>query len=239
VLALTSRRYLHALQTYRAALLRRNAALRDAARSARGEERVAVWEPPLAEHGAVLWTERRAWVAAHAAEFARLCDAIGERQPAEIGYATALAVAPPEGPDAPSLLARAREALERGLADKRPLDLKRGMTHVGPHRDDLHLLLGGRDLRVFGSAGQQRTAAIALRMLEAATLRDHSGAEPLFLLDDPFAELDTRRAHRILELLGAGGGLGQTILVVPRASDIPEELTRLERRTIREGTIEA
>jgi recombinational DNA repair ATPase RecF len=76
-------------------------------------------------------------------------------------------------------------------------------------------------------------------MLEAATLRDHSGAEPLFLLDDPFAELDTRRAHRILELLGAGGGLGQTILVVPRASDIPEELTRLERRTIREGTIEA
>jgi DNA replication and repair protein RecF len=136
------------------------------------------------------------------------------------------------------LLARARAALERGLADKRALDLKRCVTHVGPHRDDLHLLLGGRDLRVYGSAGQQRTAAIALRMLEAATLRNHAGAEPLFLLDDPFAELDTRRAHRILELLGdAGGGLGQTILVVPRASDIPEELTRLERRTIREGTI--
>ena len=246
VLALTSRRYLHALQSYRAALLRRNAALRDAARGARTADRVAVWEPPLAEHGAVLWTERRAWVASHAAQFARLCEAIGERQPAAIGYATSLAVEGLAGADdggayrEPALVGRVREALERGLADKRALDLKRGVTHVGPHRDDLHLLLGGRDLRVFGSAGQQRTAAIALRMLEAATLRDHSGAEPLFLLDDPFAELDTRRAHRILELLGdtGGGGLGQTILVVPRASDIPEELTRLARRTIREGTIE-
>jgi DNA replication and repair protein RecF len=242
VLALTSRRYLHALQAYRAALLRRNAALRDAARSARGEERVAVWEPPLAEHGALLWTERRAWVATHAAEFARLCDAIGERQPAAIGYATALPVGEPAESDPAALVARVREALERGLADKRALDVKRGVTHVGPHRDDLHLLLGGRELRVFGSAGQQRTAAIALRMLEAATLREHAGAEPLFLLDDPFAELDTRRSHRILELLGdaggsGGSGLGQTILVVPRASDIPEELTRLERRTIRDGTI--
>ena len=78
-----------------------------------------------------------------------------------------------------------------------------------------------------------------LHVIRRATLREHAGAEPLFLLDDPFAELDTRRAHRILELLGdAGGGLGQTILVVPRASDIPEELTRLERRTIRDGTID-
>jgi DNA replication and repair protein RecF len=235
VLALTSRRYLHALQGYRGALARRNAALRDALRSGRGEARAAVWEPPLAEHGAVLWTERRAWVAARADAFAALCAAIGERQRASMRYATALAVPDDAAADDPELLGRARAALERALADRRAHDVRRGITHTGPHRDDLELALGGRDLRVFGSAGQQRTAAIALRLLEAATLRDHAGSEPVFLLDDPFAELDARRAHRILDLL-RDAGLGQTILVVPRASDIPEELTRLARMTIRDGT---
>lgn len=254
-LALTSRRYLAALQAYRAALVRRNAALRDAARTGRGESRAAVWEPALAEHGAVLWTARVAWVARWRERFAALCAAIGERAPAALTYDTSLAPAPaPPDADEPTMLGdpiagsdplaalapasveRAREALERALADRRALDLKRGLTHAGPHRDDLALALGGRELRTFGSAGQQRTAAIALRMLEAATLREALGVEPLFLLDDPFAELDARRAHRILGLLGEGG-MGQTLLVVPRAVDIPEELTRLERREIRDGVV--
>ena len=244
VLALTSRRYLAALQAYRGALVRRNAALRDAARTGRGEGRATVWEPALAEHGAVLWADRRAWVARWRAEFAGLCAAIGERAPVAMGYTTALGVAgaPPPACDAepfaatPDVVAAARASIERALAEKRPLDFRRGLTHAGPHRDDLDLVLAGRDLRVFGSAGQQRTAAIALRMLEAATLREHLGCEPLLLLDDPFAELDARRAHRILELLGAAG-LGQTLLVVPRATDIPEELTRLTRTTICDGVL--
>ncbi|MBV9879672.1 MAG: DNA replication and repair protein RecF [Gemmatirosa sp.] len=233
VLALTSRRYLAALQAYRGALVRRNAALRDAARTGRGEERAAVWEPALAEHGAVLWTERQGWVARHADDFAALCAAIGERAAARMRYTTSLAVEA----DATAVEA-VRSALTRALSEKRLLDLKRGVTHAGPHRDDLELLLAGRDLRIYGSAGQQRTAAIALRMLEAATLRDARRAEPLFLLDDPFAELDARRAHRILDLLG-DAGLGQTVLVVPRATDIPAELTRLARTTIRDGALGA
>jgi DNA replication and repair protein RecF len=226
VLALTSRRYLAALQGYRGALARRNAALRDVARTGTGDTRAAVWEPALAEHGAVLWAERVAWVERAAPEFARLCAAIGERGTARMRYQTALT------PAADSVA----DALLSALAQKRALDVRRGVTHAGPHRDDLELLLDGRDLRLFGSAGQQRTAAIALRMLEAATLRDRTGAAPLFLLDDPFAELDARRSQRILELLG-DTGLGQTLLVVPRAGDIPEELTKLERYDIREGVI--
>jgi DNA replication and repair protein RecF len=221
VLALTSRRYLQALQGYRGAL-----ALRDVARVGGSDARAAVWEPALAEHGAVLWRERVAWVERAAPEFSRLCAAIGERGVGRMRYATALA----PGEDVAAALADA-------LAAKRALDVRRGLTHAGPHRDDLELLLDGRDLRLFGSAGQQRTAAIALRMLEAATLRDRSGATPLFLLDDPFAELDSRRSHRILELL-ADAGLGQTILAVPRAADIPPELTRLERWGIRDGVLE-
>ena len=225
VLALTSRRYLNALQTYRAALARRNAALRDVARTATGDARVAVWEPALAEHGAVLWYERTRWVEERAAEFARLCDAIGERAAVHMRYASALG-----SPADPA------DALLAALAAKRPLDVRRGVTHAGPHRDDLELTLGGRDLRLFGSAGQQRTAAIALRILESQTLRARTGSAPLLLLDDPFAELDARRAHRILGLLG-DEGMGQVVIAVPREVDIPAEFTRLERREIRDGAL--
>ena len=129
-----------------------------------------------------------------------------------------------------------RDVLLAALEEKRALDLRRGITHVGPHRDDLELTLDGRDLRLFGSAGQQRSAAIALRLLEAATLRDHFGAEPLLLLDDPFAELDIRRAGRILVMLEERG-IGQTILVVPRETDIPPGLMRLDRLQINAGAI--
>ena len=128
------------------------------------------------------------------------------------------------------------EALLAAFDRQRKHDIRRGITHSGPHRDDLTLMLDGRELRVFGSAGQQRTAAIALRMLEGETLRESRGLSPLLLLDDPFAELDVHRSANILELL-RGAGLGQTILVVPRESDIPPELLQLERRRIRSGII--
>ena len=100
--------------------------------------------------------------------------------------------------------------------------------------------LGRHDLRLVGSAGQQRTAAIALRLLEAATLRSRSGAQPLLLLDDPFAELDRRRAERVLGLLegASANGLGQTVLCVPREDDIPSEFTRLERWRVQDGVFE-
>ena len=251
VLSLTSPRYLAALQRYRAALARRNAALRDSAvagggaRSRNGaggaggatatgarsgasaEDRVAVWEPALAEYGATLWHERRQWVESNAEQYAELCVAIGERGAPAMRY-----VGCAEGTD--DLERLLSDALER----KRQLDLRRGLTHVGPHRDDLALSLDDHELRTYGSAGQQRTAAMALRLLEAATLRAHAGREPVVLLDDPFAELDVRRSARILDLLDSGRR-GQTILAVPRESDIPEGLTRLSRWRISAGVISA
>jgi DNA replication and repair protein RecF len=225
VLALTSRKYLMALQQYRASLLQRNAALREAVRHPDREDAVAAWEPALAEAGATIFCERTQWVANHAAEFSRICTAIGEEGEQRMTYRTSLTrdVEP-------------KDALAASLQRQRSTDIRRGMTHSGPHRDDLHLTLNDRDLRAFGSAGQQRTAAIALRMLEAATLRAEVGLQPLLLLDDPFAELDLRRSARILALLGTEG-LGQTILAVPRESDIPPELLSLDRAHIRSGNV--
>lgn len=225
VLALTDRKYLYSLQHYRANLARRNAALRNATRRGATDAEVSVWEPALAEHGSRLIEARARWVADSAPEFARLAESIGEQGRAQIRYVSTFAES------------EARyDVLLAAFEEKRPLDMRRGLTHVGPHRDDLELALDGRDLRLFGSAGQQRTAAIALRMLEAATLRDHAGAEPVLLLDDPFAELDIRRAAKILLML-EGRGLGQTILVVPREADIPPGLMRLDRFQMRDGAV--
>lgn len=225
-LALTSAPYLHALRHYRGALARRNAALRDAmkpSRSGSASDAVAAWEPALAEHGAVLVRERRAWVVARGAEFSAQCAAIGERAAASLGYQSGAGDA--EDP---------REALKAQLARQRDHDLRRGLTHAGPHRDDLLLELDGHDLRTVGSAGQQRTAAIVLRMLEAATHRDATGVTPVLLLDDPFAELDRRRTGRILALLERAG-VGQCVLCVPREDEIPPQFTRLERWGVMEG----
>ena len=227
VLALTDRKYLHALNHYRANLARRNAALRNATRrgSSADAQQVAVWEPALAEHGSLLIETRAKWVNDNAEEFSHLAERIGEMGDARMRYVS------------PFADSEARyDVLLAAFEEKRSLDLRRGITHVGPHRDDLDLSLDGKDLRLLGSAGQQRSAAIALRMLEAATLRDHAGAEPLLLLDDPFAELDVRRAARILIILEQRG-LGQTILVVPREADVPPRLMELDRLEIRNGVV--
>jgi DNA replication and repair protein RecF len=229
MLALTDRGYLLALQHYRAALLRRNAALRLAVRGGPATRdataSVTVWEAPLAEHGAVLWRERRAWVASIQERLEALCREIGETGAVRARYASTLA-----GTGDPAA------ALAHALEEKRGADLRRGLSHAGPHRDDLVITIDGRELRVFGSAGQQRTAAIALRMLEAGTITSRSGRAPVLLLDDPFAELDARRTRRILEWLGREGR-GQTILAVPRESEIPRELTGLDRLRVTSGAV--
>jgi DNA replication and repair protein RecF len=226
MLALSSRGYLNALQQYRAALERRNAALRGAGRKGSRDTSIEVWEPALAEFGAVLIRSRRAWVSRYAEIFSERCARVGERSKVELRYDAAV--------DANA------ESVELALAEaigaRRGADVRLGLTTVGPHRDDLPVLLDGRDMRAFGSAGQQRSAAVSLRTLEADTLRMAREAAPVFLLDDPFAELDERRAARVMSLM-RDAGLGQTILTVPRASDIPASLLDLPRCRVVDGRI--
>jgi DNA replication and repair protein RecF len=231
-LSLTDRRYLHALQRYRHALAQRNAALRaalgridDAALAS-----AAVFEPTLAESGALLLARRQAWVERAAPRYDALLAAIGERAPVKLALRRFGA-----GETDEAALSR---ALADSLASHRASDARRGTTHGGPHRDDVQLLLDGRDLRSFGSAGQQRSAALALRVLEAELLRDGLGVAPLLLLDDPFAELDAGRAARILALLG-DRELGQVVLAVPRGEDVPRALGHLATVPVHGGALHA
>lgn len=226
MLALSSRGYLNALQQYRGALERRNAALREVSRRGSKESSIEVWEPALSEYGAALIRSRRSWVLRSAEAFAERCARIGERSTVELRYEAAVDA------NAESV----ELALANAIAARRSTDLRVGLTTVGPHRDDLPMLIDGRELRDFGSAGQQRSAAIALRTLEADTLRTARDTAPVFLLDDPFAELDERRAARVMTLMREIG-LGQTILTVPRDSDIPPGLVDLKRCRVADGRI--
>jgi DNA replication and repair protein RecF len=108
-------------------------------------------------------------------------------------------------PDARSLETRLREA----IADVRPREIERGVGLVGPQRDDVSVILGGVDARVYASQGDQRTCALALKLAEHDLLSDALGEEPVLLLDDVFSELDpSRRAW----LADAVRSIGQTLV---------------------------
>ena len=134
-----------------------------------------------------------------------------------------------------------RDAFRFALRDVRERELRLGNTVVGPQRDDLLLEVEeggtGRDLREFGSGGQRRTAALALRLVEAATIREAREQEPIILMDDVFAELDPGRSERILSLMEEEE-TGQVILTVPKESDIRLRRDSLPRWRISGGMLE-
>ena len=85
------------------------------------------------------------------------------------------------------------------------------------------LAIDGQPLRVYGSTGQLRSAAIALKLLELATLRERRGIEPALLLDDVFAELDSERQRRLAARL-TGDGARQLFVTAPRSDELPRQL---------------
>jgi len=214
LLALTEPGYVEALSRYRRALLQRM-------RATRAE--LPTWERLLGDAGAVIVAARRAWAERWAVPYARQCAAMGESGTPVMAYQ------PRTAGDADALCAALEQSRER--------DRALGHVTVGPHRDELRLGLDGRPLRSYGSAGQQRTAALALRLIEAEAMADAGGAA-LICLDDAFAELDGERSRKLAELIAARAAAGsQIVAAVPRESDIPDVIGALPRWTMREGTV--
>jgi len=87
------------------------------------------------------------------------------------------------------------------LVNNRNREIKRGYTLFGPHRDDLILKINGMDVRKYGSQGQQRTVALALKMAELEFMKSETGEYPLLLLDDVFSELDNERKNKLLDII--------------------------------------
>ncbi len=103
------------------------------------------------------------------------------------------------------------QLLLKELQKRHTLDLLRGYTSVGPHRDDLDILHNGRSLKAYGSQGQQRTAALSLKLSELEFIRKARGEYPILLLDDVLSELDQHRREKLLQCIT---GTVQTFLTV-------------------------
>jgi DNA replication and repair protein RecF len=180
--------HLPALLRYRRLVEQRNRLLQSRAAA----DRLSPWDEQTASVGMELIDRRRRAVAALQMEIGRVYPAVsGERQKVQIGYRSIIG----EATEPAALIA----AMER----MRPVELRRGQTLVGPHRDDLAIELDGIDARAFGSRGQQRLLALALRLAEVLPVTEAAGTPPVLLLDDALSELDPGVRDNVLREIRA------------------------------------
>jgi DNA replication and repair protein RecF len=121
--------------------------------------------------------------------------------------------------------------LADALAASRADDLRRGVSTVGPHRDELELRIAGLPARTHASQGEQRTLALALRLGVHRLVADRTGSTPVLVLDDVLSELDSHRATALLGSLPAGQIVITTAGAIPPAAS-PDRVIRIEHGTV-------
>lgn len=175
-----------------------------------------VWDSRLAEHGAALMAARIDLVNQLAPEVEKAYQLLApESRSAAIGYrASTDTVVPSAAVDQQSLEA----TLLGALAARRSAELERGVCLVGPHRDDLELRLGDQPAKGFASHGESWSFAVALRLAAYELLRA-DGSDPVLLLDDVFAELDTKRRRALATVAESAE---QVLVTAAVSEDIPE-----------------
>jgi DNA replication and repair protein RecF len=185
--------HLSGLGRYRQILARRNHLLQTELGGPALRAALAPWNEQLARVGLELAGRRRVAVAALEEEAGRLYPTLAGGGTVRLQYAAAIEAGMGEA----SFLA----AIEARFGD----EIRRGQTLVGPHRDDLLIELDGRDLRLYGSRGQQRLMALTLRLAEAGPVARAVGTAPVLLLDDALSELDPAVQARVLEHVATAG----------------------------------
>ncbi|MEX2466105.1 MAG: DNA replication and repair protein RecF [Gemmatimonadota bacterium] len=231
VLSLNEPGYVAALQEYRQVLSRRNASLKANQPGAV----VFAWNEGLVRSGARVIAARMAWVEGSDDPFGQCYATISGEAGASMVYRSSVPL------DGARAVSEVEEAFRDALVESAERERRNAVTVVGPHRDDVRLRLDGEgkglDIRTYGSGGQRRTAALALRLVEARTIRERRGTEPLMLLDDVFAELDAGRSERVLALMDSSD-VGQVLVTAPKESDVRIRKDVLPRWSIRNGKVE-
>ena len=193
--------YTRSLSSYSRCLMQRNKLLRDIAFDGRLLAELDIWDAQLVRYGRELIKERAGFLEDLGGIVAKIHAGITQgRENLTLEYE----------PDT------AAEAFSGQLAKARETDLRYKTTSVGPHRDDFRVLIGGEDARVYGSQGQQRSAALSLKLAEIELLRKAKGEEPVLLLDDVLSELDRNRQEMLLSRIGRT----QTFLTCTGVEDV-------------------
>ncbi|MEW6307955.1 MAG: DNA replication/repair protein RecF [Bacillota bacterium] len=225
--------YAYHLSRYQAILDRRNRLLKLFAEGRKGAETLSVLDSQLAGEAAELSRRRAEGITALGPQAGRLHAELSGQAPLQVTYSPAL---PGRSDGRPGPLPAGPEGWLDIFSRSRQLDIARQSTTYGPHRDELSLTLEGADLRVYGSQGQQRTAALALKLAEIGHLTDVHGERPVLLLDDVLSELDQYRRGALFELVEAGT---QTLLTATGWGDLPggPASTRAARFAVASGRV--
>ncbi len=190
---------------YAQVLAQRNALLGRIRSGRAGDTALATWDRELAVKGLALMALRAEAVELLAEPFAQRTEQLGLTGRAAVEYR-------------PRSRAAAEDEFVAELQARLQTDLERGFSSHGPHRDELALLRDGRELRVYGSQGEQRLALLALLLAERALLASERGRVPLMLLDDVMSELDEQRRGQLAEELSSGG---QSVIATTDLAHIP------------------
>ena len=197
--------YLNSLQNYQFALKQRNELLKQIRSKQASPEFLDPWDDILIAEGvSIIQTRVRIFAQLKTYIQAKHAELTGNRETLELKYQPS-----PEKIDN-AMEQEAAELFRRGLQSSRSYDILRGMTSLGPHRDDFKLMLETlstgamyfQEAKAFGSQGQQRTIALALKLGELELIHETTGKTPIVLLDDVFSELDEERSSFLFELLG-------------------------------------
>ena len=240
-LSATSARYHTLLGRYRRALEQRNRLLKEVRAGRAAIQGLAPWDRALARYGAEVMWERGQFVKAlspaAAAAHARLT---GGSQELMIEYRPSVAMSDGQGhtlweEERTRMVANLAARLESALQEARTEDLARGLTTVGPHRDDMEVLLRGVPARAFGSQGEQRGCALAIRLGLGQVMETTLGEQPVLLLDDVLSELDAQ--HRA-GVFAACPRVEQVIITCCEVGTIPPEaLARAQVHEVRDGQL--
>jgi DNA replication and repair protein RecF len=224
LLTVQSPRMVAVRSEYDRVLKQRNALLKTAGatvRSGKGDLRtLEIWDAHLAGSGADLLAARLRLVAALEPLVEKAYDEVSAGGgPATMTYKSSLGLEAELVPDRELLSAQLLDA----IAAARSQELDRGISLVGPHRDDLVLQLGPLPARGYASHGESWSYALALRLASYELLREagDSGMDPVLILDDVFAELDADRRSRLARLVGAAE---QVLITAAVPADVPEDL---------------
>ena len=240
--------YCRTLRRYNRVLTQRNHLLRQLQERRSSPEQLRFWDEKLAEDGAHVVARRRE-VIAELGELARAIHLELTSQDGHLSLRYEPSIRMPEksyqiplGLGSEGVLgiryseSDIRESFLQQLREITREEIQRGMSLIGPHRDDLRFLAGGVDMRVYGSRGQQRTVVLAMKLAEAKLLTRETGEEPIMLLDEVMAELDEARRRYLMK---AVENSQQAILTTTHwsaySSDFLSQATLLR---VQEGRIE-
>ena len=213
--------YLYNLNNYNKIVNQRNTLLKDISFNPSLKETIEIWDSQLVSYGSKVIERRKAFVD-------QLNEVIGPVHEKISGHKESLRII--YDPNARI------EDFEQALSASTDRDIKTKMTNVGPHRDDLVFMIGDIDIRKFGSQGQQRTAALSLKLAEIEIVKRLTGDIPILLLDDVLSELDSGRQKFLLDSIGDV----QTIITCTGVEDFVNSRIKIDRLfEISNGTLKS